>query len=85
MGLFARDTNQLLAMKGNMPCPSQAVPEPGQEPKVFIDPPFLIHSGEETLAISYKIDRGAQTLPYPPIKWRQCSLFGFYEKSHKWL
>ena len=30
-------------MKGNMPCPSQAVPEAGQEPKVFIDTPFLIH------------------------------------------
>ena len=63
MGLFARDTNQLLAMKGNMPCPSQAVPEPGQEPKVFIDPPFLIHSGEETLAISYKIVGRVPTLP----------------------
>ena len=46
MGLFARDTNQLLAMKGNMPCPSQAVPEAGQEPKVFIDTPFLIHFKE---------------------------------------
>ena len=35
MGLFARDANQLLALKGNMPCPSQSVPEKGQEPKVF--------------------------------------------------